>query len=176
MLRTHSMLTAFALAAMLAAGCEGLGGSSSSSSRRDRERDADRDGISDRYDRRTGEDDLRRSDPRDGDVVGRDPDRRRDADDELTLSRGARVPRGVPADAVKVEEGVGDPLRYEADREGRVYVYDEDDDAVVYKGTLYRGEEFVVDPEADVLSAGGKRVGDVNLRAGHRYRLYFMRD
>ena len=173
MLRTHSMLTAFALTATLAAGCESLGGSSSSS-RRDRERDVDRDGISDRYDRRTDDGDYRRSDPRDGDVVGRDPARR--GDSTVARDRDLRGLSQIPRDAVKVEEGVGDALRYEAERDGRVYVYDEDDDAVVYKGTLERGEEFVVDPEADVLSADGRRVGDVNLRAAHRYRLYFMRD
>src|SRR5918993_219371 len=65
----------------------------------------------------------------------------------------------TPRDAVRVEEGVGRTLRYEADRDGRVYVYDEDDDRVVYSGNVYRGEDFVVDPDADVLSVNGKRLG-----------------
>ena len=159
------------LGALLAAGCE-ESGRSGSSTRRDR----DRDGITDRYDRRTDADDLRRDrddfrrDDNDrGDVIGRDPDRRRDTLDRRGLGE-------IPREAIKVEEGVGGTLRYEADRDGRVYVYDEDDDRVVYSGNLYRGEDFVVDPDSDVLSVSGKRLGDVNLRAQHRYRLYFMRD
>ena len=159
---SHSLLSAMTLAAMLALGCEDSDRSTSGSTR-----DRDGDGISDTYDRRPSDDDnLSRTDPRDDDVVGRSPDRARDR-------RGLAE---IPRDAVKVEEGVGESLRYEADREGRVYVYDEDDDRVVYSGKLYRGEQFVVDPKEDVLSAGGKRLDDVNLRAAHRYRLYFMRD
>lgn len=165
MLHDRLTLAALAMAMALGAGCED-GSGSSTSPRRDR----DGDGISDKYDRKPSDDNLRRSDPREDDVVGRDPDR-----------VGGRAParRGlseIPRDAVKVEEGVGDPLRYEADRDGRVYVYDEDDDRVVYSGKLYRDEQFVADPASDVLSVGGKRLGDVNLRAQHRYRLYFMRD
>ena len=167
--RNTLMMAALAVGMMLAAGCEEAGDSSSS-----RRRDRDGDGISDRYDRRPTDDRLRRDDVRGGDddeVVGRDPDRRRD-----DATREGRGLSQIPREAVKVEEGVGESLRYDADRDGRVYVYDEDDDRVVYSGNLYRGEEFVVDPDSDVLSAGGKRLGDVNLRAKHRYRLYFMRD
>lgn len=160
MLRDRSMLAALAAAMILAIGCE-----APDKSRSTPRRDRDGDGISDRYDRRPS-DDLRRDDPRADDVIGRDPDR--------TLDR--RGLSEIPRDAVKVEEGVGEALRYEPDRDGRVYVYDEDDDRVVYSGNLYRGEQFIVDPESDVLSAGGKRLDDVNLRAQHRYRLYFMRD
>jgi hypothetical protein len=166
MLRDRWTLAALAVVMTLAVGCEDSD-SSSTSSRRDR----DGDGISDRYDRKPTDDNLRRSDPRDDDVVGRTPDRARR---DTTLARD--VPRGLPRDVVKVDEGVGDPLRYEAERDGHVYVYDEDDDRIVYDGKLYRGEQFIVDPESDVLSAGGKRLDDVNLRAQHRYRLYFARD
>ena len=162
MMRKSLTLSVLSLAMALAVGCEDMR-SSDSSTRRDR----DRDGISDKYDREPTGDDRRRSED-DDDVIGRDPDRRRSD----TLDR----PRDVPRDAVKVEEGVGDTLRYEADRDGRVYVYDEDDERVVYSGNLYRGEDFLVDPDSDVLSVNGKRLGDVNLRAQHRYRVYFMRD
>ena len=163
MLRQFTLLAALSVTAIGTIGCEETD-RSSSSSRRDR----DDDRISDRYDRR--DDDLRRGDL-DDDVIGRDPDRRRD--DTLERSSGMR---DIPRDAVKVEEGVGDRLRYEADRDGRVFLYDQDDDRVVYSGNVYRGEDLVVDPDNDVLSVNGKRLGDVNLRTKHRYRLYFMRD
>jgi len=173
MLASKPLLAILAVCMTLAVGCE-ESDRSSSSSRRDR----DGDGISDRYDRRPSSDDtLRRDDDDDfrrdtrrDDVVGRDPDR---VGGTLDRRRGLSE---VPRDAVKVEEGVGNALRYEPERDGRVYVYDADDDRVVYSGKVYRGEDFVVDPKSDVLSAGGKRLGDVNLRAQHRYHVYFMRD
>ena len=77
---------------------------------------------------------------------------------------------------MRVEQGTGKTLRYDAERDGRVYVYDEDDDRVVYTGRLYRGEEFVADPDRDLLAVNGKRLDDVNLRSAHRYRVYFMRN
>jgi len=143
-----------ALTACLAVGCE----ESDSSSTRDR----DRDGISDSYDRRPTSDDRMDDDV----VISRDRDR--DA-----VRRGLDE---IPRDAVRVEQGTGKTLRYDAERDGRVYVYDEDDDRVVYQGKLYRGEEFVADPDRDLLAVNGKRLDDVNLRSSHRYRVYFMRD
>jgi hypothetical protein len=162
MLRNRLTAAALGLAMVLAVGCEE---SDSSSSRTRRDRDGD--GISDTYDRKPSGDDRRGEGD---DIVGRAPDR---GGSDTVDRRGLRE---IPRDAVKVEEGVGDTLRYEADRDGRVYVYDEDDDRVVYSGNLYRGEDFLVDPDSDVLSVNGKRLGDVNLRAQHRYRVYFMRD
>ena len=147
---------AVALAALFAAGCEE---SDSSSTTRDR----DRDGISDRYDRRPTSDDRLDDDV----VIGRN---RSDRD------RDRRGLSEIPRDAVRVEQGTGKALRYEAERDGRVYVYDEDDDRVVYTGKLYRGEEFVADPDRDLLAVNGKRLDDVNLRSAHRYRVYFMRN
>lgn len=170
MQRSFFLLAILAVATFGSIGCEEMGGSSSSS-----RHDRDDDRVSDRYDRRGDDrrhDDDRRRGDSDGDVIGRDPDRRRGGD---TLERSSGM-RDIPRDAVKVEEGAGDRLRYEAERDGRIYVYDEDDDRVVYSGNVYRGEDFVVDPGADVLSVNGKRLGDVNLRAKHRYRVYFMRD
>ena|SRR5687767_3134955 len=134
-----------------------------------KENDRDRDGIADRYDRRPNSDDRYDRDDR----ISQDP---RDRDLDRDLDRNRRGLDDIPRDAVRVEEGVGDVLRYEAERDGRVYVYDEDDDRVVYSGKVYRGEDFVADPDRDVLSVNGKRLDDVNLRAKHRYRVYFMRD
>lgn len=178
-IRFPSMVAVLAVAASLTAGCEELGlGSSSSGSSSSRTRsDRDRDGISDRYDRSPTRADDRLSD--DEAILTR----RRDSDLDRTSSRDRvrddRDLRGlsdVPRDAVRVEEGEGQTLRYEAARDGRVYVYDEDDDRVVYTGKLYRGERFIADPDKDVLSVNGKRLGDVNLRSAHRYRVYFARD
>jgi hypothetical protein len=158
-----STLAAVAYVGLLAAGCEDTDRPSSS-------RDRDHDGIADRYDRRPDADDRRDDDV----IISRDRDRARDRD--LDRDRDLRGLAEIPRDAVRVEQGVGETLRYDADRDGRIYVYDQDDDRVVYQGKLYGGEDFVIDPDRDVLSVNGKRLDDINLRAKHRYRLYFMRD
>jgi hypothetical protein len=161
-----SMLAALALGLSLAAGCEDSSSDEYSSTRRDR----DGDGIADTYDRYPNTDDRRDDDV----VLSRDRyDRDRDLDRDLDRRGGLRE---IPANAKPVREGEGRVIRYEAPTDGRVYVYDEDDDRVVYSGKLYRGEDFVADPDRDILKVNDKRLDDINLRAAHRYRIYFMRD
>jgi hypothetical protein len=160
------ILAAVALAMSLAIGCEDTD-DSSTSTRRDR----DGDGIADRYDRYPNSDDRR-----DGDVILSRERYDRDRDLDGDLDRTSRTRPGlseIPRDATQVREGEGRTIRYEATRDGRVYVYDEDDDRVVYSGKLFRGENFVADPDRDVLSVNGKRLDDINLRSAHRYRIYF---
>jgi hypothetical protein len=170
MLTGKSLFLSAALAATLAAGCADDDADRSTSARRDR----DRDGIADRYDRRPD-----RASRRDDDVIlsrDRISDRDRLSDrDRVTLDlRGLSE---IPRDAKRVDEArTGEPVRYTALNDGRVYLYDEVDDRVVYSGKVYRDEAFVADPERDMLSVNGKRLADVNLRAGHAYRLYFLRN
>jgi hypothetical protein len=156
-------LAALVLSIPLASGCAD---DDHSKTRRDR----DHDGIADRYDRHPDRAD------RGDDVIGRDRVRDRDLDRPRDRDRDRRGLDDIPRDAVRVEEGEGHRLRYRAEHDGRVYVYDEDDDRVVYTGKLYRDEDFLADPERDVLSVNGKRLDDINLRAAHRYRVYFMRN
>jgi hypothetical protein len=159
--RTPSFAAALLAGTLLVGGCE-----SDSKSH-----DSDHDGIADKYDRRPNSPSRK-----DDDVISRDPLDRRDD----TLDRASSDRRGlddVPRDAVRVDSGTGmDVLRYPARRDGRIYVYDQTDDRVVYKGKLNGGEEFVMDPSRDVLSVNGKRLEDVSLRERHVYRVYFMRD
>ena len=165
MIPRKPLLAAVALAMSLAIGCEDTD-DRSTSTRRDR----DGDGIADRYDRSPN-----RSERPDDDVIlSRDRDSDRDLDRDLDRTRPGLSE--IPRDATQVREGEGRAIRYEATRDGRVYVYDEDDDRVVYTGKLYRGEEFVADPDRDLLAVNGKRLDDVNLRSAHRYRVYFMRN
>jgi hypothetical protein len=168
MLTPKSLLLSAALAATLAAGCDDDDKARHTSARRDR----DRDGIADRYDRHPD-----RASPRDDEVI---LSRERISDRDRPLAERDLELRGlaeIPRDAKRVDEGrTGDRVRYTALNDGRVFLYDEADDRVVYSGKVYRDEAFVADPEADMLSVNGKRLADVNLRAGHAYRLYFLRD
>ena len=147
------------LAALLAVGCDNNDKSSTSSTR-----DRDRDGIADKYDRHPNT-----SDRLDDDVIiGRERDRVERPDSRRGLDE-------IPRDALRVNLEDPDRLRHKPERDGRIFVYDEEADRVVYDGKLYRGETFIADPAKDVVSINGKRVGDASLRPNHRYRLYFLR-
>jgi hypothetical protein len=109
-------------------------------------------------------------DSADKDNEGRRRGRRRlEPDNRDTVGRG-RGMDGIPRDAKEI-----DRLRYEAGNDGRIFLYDVDEEEVVYSGQLRKGEKFVADPESDKLTIDGKRVGTTNLRAKRRYRLYFDR-
>jgi hypothetical protein len=153
-------LAAGVLAALLAVGCDDNSKSSSSSTH-----DRDRDGIADKYDRHPNTNDRLDDDV----IIGRDRSDRRDS------RRGLDE---IPRDAIRVnvEEGEGQRLRHKPQRNGRIYVYDENNDRVVYDSRLDRGEEFILDPDKDVLTVDGKRISNFNVSAKHRYRLYFLRD
>jgi hypothetical protein len=111
--------------------------------------------------------DRRNADPPEQ-VVGR----RDRADSAGRQSRGMNE---VPADAVAVDRGNGADLRYEAPGDGAVYVFDEDDDRVVYIGRLQARERFVFDPADDRATVDGKTVLRSDLSPRHRYQLYFDR-
>ncbi len=113
------------------------------------------------------------------DRISRDPDR---YDDEYDRDRDDRSrdrrddAYGVPRGAVVVEEGDGSTLKHKPAHPGRAYLYDVDDDRVVYDVRLRRDEALVIDPDADSIKVDGVRDAKVNLRAKHRYRLYYLRD
>ena len=102
-------------------------------------------------------------DPRDRDDTGRAADRRRAGLEE------------IPSDAVAVEGGEGTGLRYEPARNGTIYVYDVDEDRVVFVGRLQTKERFVLDPSGNRATVDGKTVFRSDLNPRNRYRLYFDR-
>ena len=124
---------------------------------RERERDLDRD--LDRPDSVIARD----PDPRDRRDTGRAGDRRRVGMDE------------IPREAVAIEGGDAAGLRYEPARDGTVYVYDADEDRVVYVGRVQAKERFVLDPSGNKATIDGKTVFRSDLNPRNRYRLYFDR-
>ena len=103
--------------------------------------------------------------------LGRD----RDVDYDLDLDRGGRQFDEVPRGAKQINPDRDGRLKYEAGRDGRVFIVDEDDGVVVFSANLRDGEKVVVDPDNDRLTINGKRVGKINLRARNRYLLFFDR-
>ena len=99
-------------------------------------------------------------------VIAREPDR------DSSRRRGMDE---IPREAVAVEGGEGKGLRYEPARDGTIYVYDVDDDRVVYVGRLQSKERFVLDPEGNRATIDGTAVFRSDLNPRNRYRLYFDR-
>ena len=82
---------------------------------------------------------------------------------------------GVERGAVVVEEGAG-RLSHEADANGRVWIYDKDDDRLVYEGRMTRNEEITLDPRDNRLTLNGKRITERDFKSNHMHRIYFKPD
>src|SRR4051812_7603355 len=63
---------------------------------------------------------------------------------------------GIPEGSVQVDEGKG-KMTYDAKRAGQVYVYDVDQDRLVYQGRVRDGDRVVIDPESNRLELNGKQ-------------------
>jgi hypothetical protein len=101
---------------------------------------------------------------RDEDVVlsgDRDVDRDRDAATK------------VPKDARVVDSGSGS-LSYSARYDGSVYLYDEDARTVVWDARLRDGDRVSVDPDRNRIELNGRSGSNIDLKSGHRFRLYFL--
>ena len=80
----------------------------------------------------------------------------------------------IPAGAEEVEGGRGE-LRYSAQRDGRIWVYDAETDKMVYTGPVRDGDRVVVDPDKNQIVVGGETVSEQPLIRDHKYRIYFKR-
>ena len=154
------------LSAVVLAGCVGAIGCESDNEDPDRK---DREEL-ERIERREREQARERDlDPPDQ-VIGRDTDR---------LDReGSRARRGIdeiPTTANRVAEGDSPRLTFRPTRDGTLYVYDADDDRVVYSGAVRADDRFVMDPADDRATVNGRTVLGADLSPKHRYRLYFDR-
>ena len=99
----------------------------------------------------------------DHDTGGYDTDRYGDRADH---------PNRIPRRADLVREGTG-KLRWRADLDGAIYVYDPGGDVVRYTGPVRRGDEVLVRPDNDEISVAGRVVSAENLRRDANHQLYF---
>jgi hypothetical protein len=149
------MLAAITIVGCVAAGCNSAEKDQEKKDRREarrleRQRDRERD---------------RGVDP----VIGRrNPDRL----DRDTRPRATRGIDEIPTSASRVDEGNGPRLTYSPRRDGTLYVYDADDDRLVYSGGVRADDRFSLDP-ADRATVNGRTVLGTNLNPNHRYRIYF---
>ena len=94
-----------------------------------------------------------------------EPDSRRDEGRELSVPKKSHV----------VASGNGD-LSYKTDRDGTIYVYDEDDDVTLFRQRVREGQRFTLSPAQNLATLDGKKVYTQDLKKKHEHRLYFERD
>src|SRR5687768_18541759 len=78
----------------------------------------------------------------------------------------------VPQAAVPVGRAQAQPLTWQADRTGTLYVVDAPDDTVIYHGTIRTGQMLVVDPQVKRVSIDGRIVSEGKFKSGHRNDVY----
>jgi hypothetical protein len=83
--------------------------------------------------------------------------------------------RRIPEWVKLVADG-RDNLRWTADADGQVYVFDYETDHIVYSGPIRRDQEIVVSPMGNRVFLSGASVSEQPLRRGARNQVYFAGD
>ena len=146
------------LAGVFAGGCESQKDKDAEKRQKEVEREARRERARHPVDDSNGPDQ----------VIGRREGDRTPAD----ADRSRRGLEEVPSSAKRVDEGPGPRLAYSSTRAGTLYVYDSDDDRVIFSTPLRPDERFVLDPDTNRATVDGRTVLGTGLNPRHRYRLY----
>ena len=78
----------------------------------------------------------------------------------------------IPVDAALQTEGQRE-LTFRATEPGTVYVYNRNDDKMVYSGEMRGGETLAIDPTQDRVTLGGRTVLDKGLDRNDTLRIFF---
>jgi len=78
----------------------------------------------------------------------------------------------IPADATLQTEGQKE-LTFRATEPGTVYVYNRNDDKIVYSGDMQRGETISIDPDKDHITLDGRTVLEKGLDRNETLRIFF---
>jgi hypothetical protein len=84
-------------------------------------------------------------------------------------------PNRIPQMADVVVEG-NDKIKWTADMDGTIFVYDRDKSTVRYTGPVRRGEEIIVQPDRDKVYVGDHVVYNENLEKHSWHRIYFLHE
>lgn len=84
-------------------------------------------------------------------------------------------PNRIPRNADLVREGSG-KVKWTADLDGSIYIYDVQDDHIVYTGPVRRSQEIVVVPDDDKIYVAERVVYNQNLRRNGVHQVYFARE
>ena len=78
----------------------------------------------------------------------------------------------IPMDATLMTEGQKD-LTFRATEPGTVYVYNRNDNKMVYSGELERGEALSVDPDKNRITINGRTVLEKGVDDNETLRVFF---
>ena len=78
----------------------------------------------------------------------------------------------VAPQATLASEGTGE-VSYRAPEDGKVYVFDQNDNRVVYVGDVQKDQLVQVDPNKDDITVGDKIVFEKGLHKGNSHRIFF---
>ncbi len=81
-------------------------------------------------------------------------------------------PDRLPSSAQLVVEG-DSALAYKAPTDGMVYVYDMQDNRIVYSGDVTRGQTVKVDTDKNRIMVGDELGSEKTLKMGHPHRIFF---
>jgi len=121
-------------------------------------------------------------------LTGEDDDDDDDISRDDTIGRTSRTddipnndnPSGIPSSANMIREADGRNINFRAPHEGTVYVYDDDDNRLVYQTRMRDGARFQLNADDRRIMIDGDAVNDRNLETdlarNHRYQVYFDRD
>lgn len=80
----------------------------------------------------------------------------------------------IPASATMTVEG-NKELSYTTPQDGHIYVYDVDEDRMVYQGIAEKGSTVRVDTDHDRVTVNGHTVAEKDaVDPGHQHKIFFM--
>lgn len=86
---------------------------------------------------------------------------------------GGLLRAGLPPSAERVAEG-GRQLTFTPEEHGQVYIYDLNQDRVVGRYALRRGQRLAVDAAAGRATLDGNEVAVGDVRSGGSFEIYFL--
>src|SRR5262245_35523954 len=78
----------------------------------------------------------------------------------------------IPATAELSAEGNG-KLAYRAPDDGKVFIFDRNDNRVIYSGDVARDQLVMVDPDTDRITVADRVVFEKGLHKGNSTRIFF---
>ena|SRR5438552_7547344 len=78
----------------------------------------------------------------------------------------------IPTEATVSSEGSGH-VSYRAPQDGKVYVFDRNNDRVIYAGDVEKDQLVTVDPDTDHVTVGNQVVLEKGLHKGNTHRIFF---
>jgi hypothetical protein len=82
-------------------------------------------------------------------------------------------PKDLPGNAVQEAEGNG-VVTWTAPSRGTAYVYDNNNDHLLWSGEVHRGDAINIDPNQDRIMVADHKVSERSLARGREHRIFFV--